>query len=100
MSARQDKTVLGTPDSSTLYCYSILVAGFAFTPAAATCWPALGLMMRLLGVLGCAVAAASPAPTMLNVEWSFGAPDIPHGTQCSLSGVLGDSWILALGNRA
>eukprot|EP01046_Picozoa_sp_COSAG06_P047099 COSAG06_NODE_6785_length_2783_cov_3.587928_5_plen_37_part_01 len=37
---------------------------------------------------------------MLNVEWSFGAPDIPHGTQCSLSGVLGDSWILALGNRA
>jgi hypothetical protein len=58
------------------------------------------MMMRLLGVLGCAVAAASPAPTMLNVEWSFGAPDIPHGTQCSLSGVLGDSWILALGNRA
>jgi hypothetical protein len=39
------------------------------------------------------------APAMLELDYSI-LPEAPVGAQCMLSGVLGDSWVLAMGNRA
>ena len=58
------------------------------------------MMARLLALAAAASAASSPSSPLLAIEWSVGAPDIPHGTQCSLSGTLGGDWVVGLGNRA
>ena len=43
-------------------------------------------------------AHAYAPPTMLHIDWRRG-PDRPVGTQDSVAGVLGDDFVVALGNR-
>ena len=56
-------------------------------------------MLLLLGAASAVVQSTSQGPAMLELDYAI-LPTPPVGAQCMLSGVLGDSWVLSMGNRA